>query len=79
MGDGCEHDDAHHMTDGSPPPDTFTDATLHSVVNHLALIVSYVNLMLMEAPDTPQAGELNEIKTAARTAAKLLGRPFEST
>ena len=65
------------MNDGTPAPDTFTNETLHSVVNHLALIVSYVNLILMETPDTPLAGELNEMKAAAQTVARLLGRPFD--
>jgi hypothetical protein len=61
-------------------PVTFSHDTLHSVANHLALIVSYANLLTADAaPSDRQQADLVEIRKAACAAAKLLERPLAGT
>jgi hypothetical protein len=58
-------------------PVTFSHDTLHSVANHLALIVSYANLLAEAAArGERQHADLAEIRLAAYAAAKLLERPL---
>lgn len=60
-------------------PVTFTHDTLHSVVNHLALIVSYADLMVAELPGGDARREdLAQIRKFALDAAGLLGRPLDA-
>ena len=60
-------------------PVTFSHETLHSVANHLAVIVSYSNLILMSATGEQERSDLAEIRTSAYAAAELLQRPLART
>ena len=55
---------------------TFSHETLHSVANHLAVIVSYAALLMNEAATDRERADLTEIRQNARAAANLLGRPL---
>jgi hypothetical protein len=56
--------------------DTFSHNTLHLVINQLAIIISYADL-IMDAPTDERARkDLLTIRECARTAARLLERPL---
>ena len=63
--------------ESSAAPTSFTHDTLHSVLNQLALVVSYADLLLGDLPgDDLKARDLQQIQECARNAARLLGRPL---
>lgn len=67
-------------TAGVETPTTFSRDTLHSVLNQLALVVSYSELVLDTLPsDDERADDLRRIQDFARNAARLLGRPLEES
>ena len=46
---------------------------LHRLRNHLAVIVSYADLLLLDLPESdPRRGDIIEIRDAGRAAADLL-------
>ena len=46
---------------------------LHRLRNHLAVVVSYADLLLQEMPDNdPRRGDVLEIRDAGRAASDLL-------
>jgi hypothetical protein len=66
--------------DGADAPTTFTHDALHSVLNQLALVVSYADLLLGELPaGDSRAADLLQIQASARNAARLLGRPLDGS
>jgi len=58
-------------------PTTLDSETLHSIVNCLAIVVSFADLIAEEIPGTEVTQRsVEEIKQAAAKAARLLGRPL---
>jgi len=56
-------------------PVTLDGVGVHTLSNHLAVILGFVELVLSEtAPDDPRRADLVEIRDAAVEAARLLGR-----
>jgi hypothetical protein len=60
-----------------PPP--VDPRTAHTLSNHLAVILGFVELILSETPDgDPRRGDLEEIRHAAVEASRILGRPISN-
>ena len=58
---------------------TLDPASVHLLSNHLAVIVGFVELMLVDAaPNDPRRPDLLEVRTAAVEAAKLIGQTERS-
>jgi hypothetical protein len=58
-------------------PTTFDHETLHNIINNLAVIVSFTELLEDQIAQTDLASRaLAEIRNAALGAATLLGRPL---
>jgi hypothetical protein len=60
-------------------PVTFSHDTLHLVINQLALIVSYTDLVIAGATNDRDQSDLTMIRQCAYEAAKLLERPLADT
>ena len=57
-------------------PPAVDPRTAHTLSNHLAVILGFVELILSETPaDDPRRGDLEEIRHAAVEASRILGRP----
>jgi hypothetical protein len=57
--------------------DTFSQDTLHLVINQLAIIISYTELLMDPAANEQgQRRDLLKIRECAHTAARLLERPL---
>ena len=55
-------------------------AAVHALSNHLAVILGFIELVLAETkPDDPRRADLTEIRDAAVEAAKIIGRPIDSS
>ena len=64
--------------DSTMPPVTFSQETLHSVANQLAIIVSYIEMMLPDlAEGDVRRQDVLEMRKAVHAIAALLGRPME--
>ncbi len=64
----------------STEPVSFTNESLNAVMNQLALIVSYSNLVIGQLDESdPKRGDLIEIRGFAFRAASHLGRPFRGS
>jgi hypothetical protein len=56
-------------------PRTLDSVDVHTLSNHLAVILGFIELVLSETqPDDPRRVDLVEIRDAAVEAARLLGR-----
>jgi hypothetical protein len=54
---------------------TLDAATVHTLSNHLAIIIGFIELMVADSkPDDPHYNDLREIRTAAIAAANLIGK-----
>ena len=59
------------------PPSALSGAAIHSLSNHLAVILGFVELVLSETTaDDPRRQDLVEIRDAAMEAARIIGRPI---
>jgi hypothetical protein len=65
----------------TPPSSQSLDApAMHALSNHLAVILGFIELVLVETPpDDPRRHDLMEIRNAAVEAARILGRPLDDS
>ena len=57
---------------------TLDGPAVHALSNHLAVILGFIELVLSQTkPDDPRRKDLLEIRTAAREAARIIGRPID--
>jgi hypothetical protein len=57
---------------------TLDGPAVHALSNHLAVILGFIELVLAQTrPDDPRRKDLLEIRTAAKEAARIIGRPID--
>ena len=57
---------------------TLDGAAVHALSNHLAVILGFIELVLSQTtPDDPRRKDLQEIRAAAKEAARIIGRPID--